>query len=100
MTCRIPRATSPAISSGAFGQLPGSHTAPDTLAHSSIVRLADHQSSRMGQPNLAAASERGPFIQAVLDVLTVCYWLFLALLSAGAVCAAIFTLGWFIFFYL
>jgi hypothetical protein len=87
MISRIHRATSPAISSGAFGQLPGSHTAPDTLAHSNIVNLPSR--SLPGGSNLAAASPRSSFLLDLKEVLSLGLFLFVVLAPAMVVGAIV-----------
>lgn len=105
----IPRVSSPRLVGG-NNQAAGSHTAQNTRADN-VIRLAGRQPSLPGRLDLASASERGPFIeggsidrgefvQAMLDVLTVCWWLALGLLIAVAAAGSVFAAGWFIFFYL
>lgn len=75
--------------------LTGSHGG-NAIHTAEIISLADHQSSRIGQSDLAAASERGPFIPEdsksafdLRELLACCLFVLVALSPAFFVGAAV-----------
>ena len=59
-----------------------------------LTSQPDYYSS---QANLAAASQRGPFIQAMYDVGAVLYWAGFVSLAAFCVCLPALIFGWVLF---